>query len=460
MNIKQISIRDIKVGKDVSIIEPSNLYECELGDNVFVGPFCEIQNNVKIDKNTRIQSHTFICALTQIGKDCFIGHGVMFVNDLFKNGKPSKDSSFWKGAIIENNVSIGSNATILPVKICSNVVIGAGSVVTKDILKPGIYAGNPATLIRELNTENKQNIVFGPILSRRFGLSLGVDLSPTKKQCNFDCVYCELKRATPLESMQEVIPAKTIINAIDSALKSDVKCEVLTISANGEPTLYPYLDEVISEVKKLPSFKKRNIKTLILSNGSRLMEQKNALNKFDIVKFSIDSVIPKYFNQTDRPNKNLNLESIKNGIKEFSKQFGGELVAEILIVKGLNDSDENLKSIGDFLREIKVSRVDLGSVDRPSAYHTTPVSSEFLNESLKFFNGLCVSLPKRENENKLTKKHYSKKDILKIIATRPIELNEAKLLFSQENLATIQELLESKILSIKKSGNLTFYVKD
>jgi acetyltransferase-like isoleucine patch superfamily enzyme len=144
----QSSVRDIKSGKNVTVVEPSNLYECELGDDVFVGPFCEIQKDVSIGANTRVQSHSFICSLVTIGKDCFIGHGVMFINDLFSEGKPSGDESQWKSTDIEDNVSIGSNVTILPVSICSNVVIGAGSVVTKDIVEAGFYAGNPAKKIR------------------------------------------------------------------------------------------------------------------------------------------------------------------------------------------------------------------------------------------------------------------------------------------------------------------------
>ena len=142
-------IREVKMGADVKIVEPCNLYECELGDEVFVGPFVEIQSNVKIGKRSRIQSHSFICSLVEIGEDCFIGHGVMFVNDLFKEGKPAGNPKGWKETKIGNRVSIGSNATILPVDICDDVVIGAGSVVTKNITKKGIYAGNPAQFIRE-----------------------------------------------------------------------------------------------------------------------------------------------------------------------------------------------------------------------------------------------------------------------------------------------------------------------
>ena len=144
-------IRDVKFGKNVKVVEPLNIYECEIGDNSFIGPFVEIQKNVVIGKNCKIQSHSFVCELVTIGNNVVVAHGVMFINDLFSNGGPANgDKSLWRETIIGNNVSIGSNATILPVKICNNVVIGAGSVVTKDITKSGIYVGNPAKKIKDL----------------------------------------------------------------------------------------------------------------------------------------------------------------------------------------------------------------------------------------------------------------------------------------------------------------------
>ena len=149
-NSLKSQIRDVNFGKDCTVIEPSNLYECELGDNVFVGPFVEITNGVKIGDRTRISSHSFICNLVNIGKDCFIGHGVMFTNDLFKTGEIIRDEKFFFPTNIADNVIIGSNSTILPVKICSGAVIGAGSVVTKDINVKGTYAGKPAKLLRKL----------------------------------------------------------------------------------------------------------------------------------------------------------------------------------------------------------------------------------------------------------------------------------------------------------------------
>jgi acetyltransferase-like isoleucine patch superfamily enzyme len=142
---------DVRFGRGVTVVEPANLYGCEIGDGVFVGPFVEIQRGVVVGPRTRVQSHAFICELVTIGEDCFIAHGVMFVNDRFSGGGPARgNQSLWESTRIGDRVSIGSNATILPVNICSDVVIGAGAVVTKDISAPGIYAGNPARLIREL----------------------------------------------------------------------------------------------------------------------------------------------------------------------------------------------------------------------------------------------------------------------------------------------------------------------
>jgi acetyltransferase-like isoleucine patch superfamily enzyme len=152
MNLKSINIENINFGSDVVIVEPVNLYGCKIGDNVFIGPFVEIQKKVIIGTRVKIQSHSFICEMVNIGDDCFIGHGVMFINDLFSKGEPANgNKNLWKRTSVKNHVSIGSNSTILPVEICSHVVIGAGSVVTKDIIESGVYVGNPAIKIREIN---------------------------------------------------------------------------------------------------------------------------------------------------------------------------------------------------------------------------------------------------------------------------------------------------------------------
>lgn len=147
--LRQADIVNVSFGDNVTVVQPVNIYGCTIGDDVFIGPFVEIQKDVTIGSGTRIQSHTFVCELVTIGRECMIAHGVMFINDLFSQGGPARgDKRLWKSTHIGNRVSIGSNATILPVTVCDDVVIGAGAVVTKNITTPGTYAGNPARLMK------------------------------------------------------------------------------------------------------------------------------------------------------------------------------------------------------------------------------------------------------------------------------------------------------------------------
>jgi acetyltransferase-like isoleucine patch superfamily enzyme len=149
--ILKAQIRDVVFGTGVKLVEPVNLYECRIGDGCFIGPFVEIQKGAVVGHRTRVQSHAMICELVEIGDDCFIGHGVMFTNDTFAIGGPAYGrQDLWRPTRIGNRVSIGSNATILPVSICDGVVIGAGAVVTRAIETPGIYAGNPARFLRKI----------------------------------------------------------------------------------------------------------------------------------------------------------------------------------------------------------------------------------------------------------------------------------------------------------------------
>ena len=147
--LKQVGVVDVNFGNNVTVVQPSNLYGCTIRDDVFVGPYTEIQKGVTIGARTKVQSHAFVCELVEIGEDCFIGHGVMFTNDKFAQGGPAGgNKSLWRATRLGNRVSIGSNATLLPVEICDDVVIGAGAVVTRDIAISGTYAGNPARLLQ------------------------------------------------------------------------------------------------------------------------------------------------------------------------------------------------------------------------------------------------------------------------------------------------------------------------
>jgi acetyltransferase-like isoleucine patch superfamily enzyme len=150
-SIRRIGIRDVTFGTGVVVYEPVNMYGCDIGDGVMVGPFVEVQQGVRIGPRCRIQSHAFICEGVTIGADCFISHGVMFINDTFSSGRPAGgDRTKWKTTEVGDGVSIGTGAVVLPVRICAGAVIGAGAVVTSHITERGVYAGNPARLMRRL----------------------------------------------------------------------------------------------------------------------------------------------------------------------------------------------------------------------------------------------------------------------------------------------------------------------
>lgn len=141
-------VKDVKLGKDVKIPYPElvNLYGCDIGDGCFIGPFVEIQNDVKIGAQSRIQSHAFVCSKVKIGKGAFISHGVVFINDRYPIRRNPKD---WEETIVEDDVVIGSNATILPCRIGKGAIVGAGAVVTKDVPAGKTVSGNPAKIIGE-----------------------------------------------------------------------------------------------------------------------------------------------------------------------------------------------------------------------------------------------------------------------------------------------------------------------
>lgn len=301
-----------------------------------------------------------------------------------------------------------------------------------------------------------KSIVFGPVISRRFGVSLGIDLSPNQKQCNFDCLYCELDKKKAQESMEDILDLRVLIDSVKEAIEKNPKIDVLTITANGEPTLYPYLYELISEIKLFIS---KDISTLILSNGSRFGDKRTqeALALFDIVKFSLDGGVDKSFSRVDRPHKNIRLQNLLNGIKEFASIYKGELVAEILLVKNVNDNEENINHIVEFLKQIKITRIDLGTIDRPPAYDVEALDYQELNNIAKKFEGMYISLPHRKEVLPFFNQSYQEDDLLDFIHRRPISLNESKNLFSPQTLQILHQLCEKKLIYIRKIANLEFY---
>ncbi|GGD40568.1 radical SAM protein [Malaciobacter pacificus] len=299
------------------------------------------------------------------------------------------------------------------------------------------------------------SITFGPVPSRRFGISLGVDLSPSKKQCNFDCLYCELEGAKTVSSMDEYPNVEEVINEIKKSYLKHPKIDVITLTANGEPTLYPKLDELVDKINEI----KGETKTLILSNGSTIYKNKvfNTLLKIDIVKLSLDCVSEKCFKKLDRQDNSIEIDKIIPSMCEFSNQTENDFVLEILFVKTLNDKDEEITLLYDAIKSINPLRVDIGTIDRPPAYDVKPVSFEFLESIAKRFENINVNIVYK-NRPKLLQS-YNEKEILTTLSRRPLTKEDISNMFDENSIKNLEKLVNNGLISLVSSAGVEFYKK-
>lgn len=296
--------------------------------------------------------------------------------------------------------------------------------------------------------------IFGPVNSRRFGSSLGIDLSPALKQCNFDCLYCELAPSATTDTQKNIVEVSTIIAELKEHLNE--KIDVITITANGEPTLYPHLDELIDEINKI----KKSTQTLILTNSATLIDENifASLLKLDQVKLSLDAISESVFKRIDRPHVGIEIDNIVQKVIDFSKAFKGKLFIEILFVHGLNDTEDEIQKLNDVLLKLDVSRVDLGTIDRPPAYEVSGLSYKELHEvSLLFDASLPIHIASRVHAEP-NNKYYSSEDILNTLDKRPLTIDDINLLFDEDSKKELDNLLGSSKIVIKKTGNLEFFI--
>jgi len=300
------------------------------------------------------------------------------------------------------------------------------------------------------------NILFGPVNSRRFGKSLGIDLSPSKKQCNFDCLYCELEPAKTMESYEDVVSVEEIMEVLNGSLAEHQDIDALTVTANGEPTLYPHLSELMNEINII----KGNIKTLILSNASMIHSDKTqkALMKFDTVKLSLDCATSRCLKRLDRADKSIDIESIKEGMLLFRSKFSKALIIEILMVKGINDSPEEIEKLNEYLLKLNPTRIDIGTIDRPPAYKVEALSYEDLRKiSLLFDSTLPIYIASRK---KVVEKpsSYTQKDILDTIKKRPLTQEDVDVLFDDPSKERLKILIEKQEIGTINSSGYDFFV--
>ncbi len=296
--------------------------------------------------------------------------------------------------------------------------------------------------------------IFGPVNSRRFGSSLGIDLSPSTKQCNFDCLYCELAPSATMNTQINTVEVQTIINELKTHLND--KIDVITLTANGEPTLYPHLDTLIDEIDKI----KNSTQTLILTNSATLVDNKvfNSLLKLDQVKLSLDAISEDIFKKIDRPHESIKIENIVDKVIEFSNIYKGKLYIEILFVHKINDTKDEIAKLNKTLLKLNVTRIDLGTIDRPPAYSVGGISYKELHEaSLQFDSTLPIHIASRIHAEP-NNSSYTNEEILNTLDKRPLTMDDINLLFNQKSKKRLELLIkESKV--VKKSvGNLEFLI--
>ena len=296
------------------------------------------------------------------------------------------------------------------------------------------------------------SIIFGPIPSRRFGISLGIDLSPSKKQCNFDCLYCELEGAKTVDKMDIYPSVDEIIKEVKLNIQKH-KLDVITITCNGEPTLYPNLDELVDRLNEI----KENTKILILSNGSTIYKKDifETLLKIDLVKLSLDCISEKCFKKLDRQNKSVEIDKIVPSMIEFSQKTKNDFFIEVLFVKDLNDNEEELGLLYEALKKINPKRVDIGTIDRPPAYGVKPVSFDFLESVATKFIGLNTNIVFK-NRPKLIQA-FSKDEILSTLKRRPLTKEDIENLFDEVSKKELQILINQDIIKIIDSAGVEFY---
>lgn len=284
-------------------------------------------------------------------------------------------------------------------------------------------------------------------------MSLGIDLSPDEKSCNFDCIYCELEKAKKVSTIKNPPKVDNVISDVNKAFEK-YNFDVITITANGEPTLYPYLDELIDKLNLI----KQDKKLLILSNSSMIFDEniQNSLLKLDIVKLSLDSVIPATFKKIDRAIESIDINKIIDGIITFSKKFQNELILEVLVVDGINDKIEEFQALNEVINKINPTRVDISTIDRPPAYNVKPVSYEKLFELSAKIKNQNIFVASRKNLNQ-KKETLNEEEILNTLSKRPFTKDDITNIFDEKTKRIFNELIENQKIEKKLAGNVEFF---
>lgn len=298
--------------------------------------------------------------------------------------------------------------------------------------------------------------IFGPVHSRRFGVSLGIDLSASAKQCNFDCLYCELAPMQAINQQHDTTPVEIILKDLTQALVQHPNIDVITLTANGEPTMYPYLDELVQQINAI----KEDKETLILSNSACLSDDHifQTLLKLDQVKLSLDAATSDIFHKIDRPAQGIEISTIIHAIEKFSHVYTGKLFIEILFVRGLNDTLEEVTALNQALKKIICDRIDIGTIDRPPAYAVKGLNFEELYTLSQYFDpSLPIHIVSRKHAD-ATASSYTNEEIITTLDKRPLTQEDIDALFDAESKIRLQSLINKQIITQIERSNVLFYL--
>lgn len=262
--------------------------------------------------------------------------------------------------------------------------------------------------------------IFGPVASRRLGFSLGVDTIPFKT-CSLDCVYCQLGRTTNKTiQRKEYIAADDILREIEEVLQEGKRIDYITFSGSGEPTLNSEIRGMINRIKELTP-----IPVAILTNGTLLYQQRmrEDLMGADLVIPSLDTVTQEIFKMVNRPHPSLKIEKVITGIDTFSQEFTGKVWLEIMVVKGINDSLEEIEKTAQVIKEMNLEKIQLNTVIRPPAEEfARPLSTEDLKNIKTILGEKCEIIVKFKRPTQKVYKRDVEKLILSMVKRRPVTL--------------------------------------
>jgi len=293
----------------------------------------------------------------------------------------------------------------------------------------------------------ERKYTFGPVPSRRLGLSLGVDVIPNKL-CSLDCIYCEVgvtdKRGL---ARKEYLPANEILAEVKAVIAEYPDLDHITISGSGEPTLNSKIGDIIRGIKAMTK-----VPVAVLTNGTLLDDPQVRLDlmEADIVSPSLDAVTTDVFLKVDRPNPKLRIENIIDGIKQFRREYKGRMWIEILFVKGMNDHDEEVFKMKQVLDEIQPEKIHLNTVIRPPAYAVAqPVEESRLKEIQKILGERSEIVGVFKETHKTIEHNADGQSILALLKRRAMTLEQMTVSLAMKNddlSASLKQLHQGKFI--------------